>query len=204
MKTVEPPKLTFPPEEAACLKSYYERARIILEYGSGGSTWLGASLPGKYIMSVESDRHWAVSLQHMLDVADLASPAIVWHVDIGPTGDWGRPLDDRAWQRFHLYALSIWDQPFLCHPDLILIDGRFRPACVAAACLRISCPVTVLFDDYVNRPHYHVVERFVRPERILGRMAIFQLAPGSISPDNWTDLIGLFGQTNYASDDASE
>jgi hypothetical protein len=190
--------LTMPPEEAAFLRSRYGTARIILEYGSGGSTWLAASLPGKYVVSVESDRRWALSMQDRIDGAGLPSPAVIWHVDIGPTGLWGRPVDDRAWSRFHRYPLAVWDQPFLPdHPDLILIDGRFRPACLVAACLRITRPVTVLFDDYMDRPRYHGVERIVRPERSVGRMAVFEIEPGLVQPHQWTELFDLFNQTSF-------
>lgn len=193
-QSVEPPKLTLPPKEAAYLRSHYERASTILEYGSGGSTWLGASLPGKYIMSVESDERWAADIREKIEQGGLPSAAIIWYVNVGPTGPWGRPIDDRAWKRFHLYPLSVWDQSFMRHPDVILIDGRFRAACFAAACLRISRPTTVLFDDYADRPRYHAVERIVRPVEMVGRMAVFHLKPGLIPPDQWTNVIGLFGQ----------
>lgn len=188
--------LTFPDAEAAFVRRHYKKARVILEYGSGGSTQLAASMPGKFVMSVESDRRWALNLQRELDQAGLTSPAIVWHVDIGPTGRWGRPETSEYWQRFHLYPLSIWSEPFFRHPDLILVDGRFRPACIAAACLRIQKPVTVLFDDYVTRPKYHVVERLVKPVEIVGRMARFELTPDLARKSDMALLVGLFSEVS--------
>jgi hypothetical protein len=169
--------LTLPPREAALLSTEYARARVILEYGSGGSTLLAARQPGKLVFSVESDRRWAEDLQLGLDREAPPSPAVIYPVDIGPTGDWGRPRDDRAWRRFHRYPLAIWDEPFFRHPDVVLIDGRFRAACLVTVCLRITRPVTVLFDDYANRPAYHAVERLARPAAIVGRMARFDLSP---------------------------
>lgn len=183
--------LTFPPEEAALVRETYAAARVILEYGSGGSTMLGASMPGKYVISVESDWAWAVNLQRQIDGAALPSPAVVWHVDIGQTGRWGRPVDDAAWQRYHHYPLSVWSEPFFRHPDVILIDGRLRPACLVAAAVRITRPVTVLFDDYVGRPAYHVVEQVARPVATIGRMAEFRLEPGTASPSVQDLLIEL-------------
>lgn len=194
-------KLSFPEAEAALVRERYAAARVILEYGSGDSTVLAAEMPGKYVMSVESDRDWAISLQSWLHDARLPSPAIVWHVDIGPTGRWGRPLDDSAWQRFHRYPLQIWSEPFFRHPDVILIDGRFRPACLVAACLRIEQPATVLFDDYTDRPSYQaVVERLMKPERTVGRIAEFQIVPQAWP--NWAhDLLqDLCTQASYAAD----
>lgn len=174
---VDWPVLTFPEAEANHLRAAYKAATVILEYGSGGSTVLAANLPGKLVISVESDRDWAISLERQFNAVSLPSPAIVWHADIGPTGEWGRPVSEDAWQKFHRYPTSVWVQPFFRHPDLILIDGRFRPACFVTACLRISRPVTVLFDDYTERPVYHVVEKLAKPLRIIGRMAEFRIEP---------------------------
>jgi hypothetical protein len=171
------PELTLPEAEAFRLHEAYEAARVILEYGSGGSTVLASRLPGKLVFSVESDLNWALELQRKLDRAHLPSPAILYHADIGPTGKWGRPVDESSWRKFHRYPTAIWSEPFFRHPDVILIDGRFRPACFVTACLRISQPVILLFDDYVDRPSYHVVERLAKPVRLIGRMAEFRVEP---------------------------
>ena len=171
--------LTLPPAEAAHVREHYAAATVILEYGAGGSTLLASAMPGKLIFSVESDWHWARRLQEHIDQSGLPSPAIVHHVDIGPTGRWGRPLNDSKWQNYHHYPLQIWSQPFFRDPDLILIDGRLRPACLVAACLRARKPVTVLFDDYTPRPNYHIVEKMLTPVRIIGRMAEFRIEPQS-------------------------
>ena len=54
----ERPQLTLPPAEAEMVRRYYDKAGVILEYGSGGSTVLAGDMPGKVITSVESDRAW--------------------------------------------------------------------------------------------------------------------------------------------------
>lgn len=171
------PELTFPDDEAELVQSCYEEAEVILEYGSGGSTVFGAHLPGKLILSVESDPDWARDLQTKIDNANLPSPVILYHADIGPTGPWGRPVDETHWRLFHRYPTAIWSQHFFRDPDLVLIDGRFRPACFVTTCLRTKKPVTVLFDDYANRPAYHVVEKLMKPTRVVGRLAQFHVKP---------------------------
>lgn len=188
-----------PELETAHLHEAYAKARIILEYGSGGSTVWAARQPNKLIFSVESDRNWATDLQNKLDQSDLPSPAIIYYADIGPTGAWGRAVDDTEWKKFHRYPTAIWSEPFFRHPDLILIDGRFRPACLVNACLRITRPVTVLFDDYTNRPAYHVVEKLIKPRQLIGRMAEFHLEPQDWP--SWTPdfLIGLCNEATYSS-----
>ena len=169
--------LSFPPDVARLVRDRYAAATVILEYGSGGSTLLAAGLPGKLIFSVESDRAWALALQTRIDLANLPSPVTIQHTDIGPTGRWGRPLDDSHWHQYHHYPLRIWSEPWFRQPDLILIDGRFRAACLVAACLHVTRPTTVLFDDYTDRPAYHVVERLVKPVRTVERMAEFYIEP---------------------------
>ena len=193
-----PTTLTFPDAEAELLRRHCARARVILEYGAGGSTRLAAGMPGKLVLSVESDRDFAIGLQREIDAAALPSPAIVRYVDIGPTGAWGRPVDATHWERFHRYPLAIWDEPFFRHPDVVLIDGRFRPACLAATCMRITRPVTVLFDDYVERTAYHVVEKLAVPVETVGRMARFELAPGAVSAEATSALIGMFSEATYS------
>ena len=181
----------------------YAQARVILEYGSGGSTLHAARQPGKYVISVESDRMWAIRLQNRIDAECTPSPVVVHHVDIGPTGDWGRPLDTTHWARFHRYPTHVWAEPFFRHPDVVLIDGRMRAACFVATFLRISRPVTVLFDDYAGRAAYHVVEQLAPPLRLIGRMAEFIIEPGARPiwmHDLFNELIGdiaLAGQKHF-------
>ncbi len=192
------PELTLPVEEAARVRAAYEAADVILEYGSGGSTVLGARMPGKLVLTVESDFNWALDLQGWLDQANLPSAAIVHYQDIGQTGSWGRPVDCCDWRKFHHYPTKIWDAPFFRHPDVVLIDGRFRPACFATVALCIKKPVTVLFDDYRDRALYHAVEEISPPVAIIGRMAEFHLNPRVFSGEDFGYLMSLMTQVSYA------
>ncbi|MEL7301271.1 MAG: hypothetical protein AAFM92_12890 [Pseudomonadota bacterium] len=176
--TSHEPQLTFPDEELAFLKHHYGNARVILEYGSGGSTLYGARLPGRFIMSVESDEQWALNLQRWLDAEDLQGQGVIHFCDIGPTGMWGRPEGVAHWRKFYRYPSDIWSKTYFRDPDLVLVDGRFRAACFIATFLRIKKPTTVLFDDYVDRAAYHIVEKLARPAETRGRMALFRLEPG--------------------------
>ena len=180
--------LTFGPREAEVVRSLYAESRAILEYGSGGSTVLAATL-GKPVVSVESDKVWADRMTETLAAYPGAS---VHYADIGPTKDWGFPDGAEAAGCYHAYPLTVWDRPGFVAPDLVLIDGRFRAACLVATMLRTTEPVTVLFDDYLSRRFYHRVEALATLERMVGRMAIFTVAPGQIPPDLLTETIGWF------------
>lgn len=186
------PRLTLPGPEAALVSEAYGAAGVVLEYGSGGSTVLAAELPGKRVFSVESDPVWAGNLQAYLDAAGLAAGVSLHVADIGPTGDWGAPVGDEGWRRYHRYPLSVWDRADFRHPDVVLVDGRFRAACFVAVMVRITRPVTLLFDDYVGRKPYHRVETWAAPVSQVGRMARFQLEPRVFPSADITRIFELF------------
>ena len=186
-------KLTFTEDVTEFVTSQYAAVGAsggtILEYGSGGSTVLAAK-SGVRVLSVESDKAWAERLS--LHLAGISATAVVHHVDIGQTMEWGRPSSNAGARRYHRYALSVWDRPDLGVPDLVLVDGRFRASCVAAVMLRATRPTTVLFDDYVPRKYYHGIESLIRIEETIGRMVRFTVTPGPIPPDMMTEVIGWF------------
>lgn len=171
------PKPAMPPAEAEALRSAYAAAEVVLEYGAGGSTLMGAEGAGKVLFSVESDPAWVARLQDRFAANPPAARVHLHHVDIGPTQGWGQPADDSHWRNWASYPFSVWDRSDFRHPDVVLIDGRFRVACFMAVLASIDRPVTLLFDDYVNRPAYHFVERLVPPVGTIGRMALFEIEP---------------------------
>lgn len=193
------PQLTFPAEVAEYVRAIYSDASVILEYGSGGSTLLAGRMPGKTVITVENDLTWAKGMQRWIEQSALPSPPHIHAVDVGPTGAWARPKNAKAWKRFHQYPLQVWDEPFFQAPDVILIDGRFRIACFVTAFLRVRKPTIVLFDDYLDRPHYHVVERLATPSATVGRMARFDLLPLEEVPrDELTWLVASYNEVAYA------
>lgn len=173
------PTLTFPPAVADRVRQEYKAASVVLEYGSGGSTMLAADLPDLTLFSVESDRDWAAAMRERLVSSGLNRNVHLMYADIGPTREWGHPVarNLRDVPKYWRYPRSVWARPDFRHPDVILIDGRFRVACFLTAMTKIQRPTRVLFDDYTDRRNYHWIERFARPVDTVGRMAIFDLAP---------------------------
>lgn len=144
-----------------------------LEYGAGGSTKLAARIKSvQSIVSVESD-------QTFLDVEVLADSEIqqaildsrlnALPIDIGPTGEWGRPIDSSKSHLWPNYALSPYQQgrPL---PDLILVDGIFRVACCLTAALEAP-DATLLVHDYTLRPDYKILEEFFTIEEVVDTLA---------------------------------
>jgi len=134
------------------------QASSYFEYGAGESTKLAARQPGlKRIMSTESDR--AFIEQRLLSdeavAASVESGRLAFaDIDIGPTGKWGRPTDTSSKHKWPTYSGAIFtdDTPW----DLVLVDGLFRVACVAAALLH-SPQARVLVHDFWRRKRYRPV-----------------------------------------------
>lgn len=181
-ETLTRPALTLPPAEAAALLSAIARARTVLEYGAGGSTVLAAEA-GAEVWSVESDADWAAMMRVWFAANPPSRAVHVLHADIGPTRDWGHPRDESRLRHWPDYALAPWETPGFPHPDVVLVDGRFRLACFLAVAFHITRPVTLFFDDYVPRRGYHRAEEVAKPAALIGRMARFDLTPTPITPD---------------------
>lgn len=187
------PSIHMPEAEAAALEEAYRNARVIGEYGSGGSTALAARDCTARIRSIESDAAWVAQLQGWLDenAPEARGRVDLRHCDIGPTGAWGTPTAARFWRKFWTYPYALWAGGDF-DPDLVLIDGRFRTACLAATMLHCRQPLMVLFDDYTPRKHYHVVEELLPKPLLIGRMACFEVAPGLISREDMLRMIPWF------------
>jgi len=172
------PDTPFMPERNVnALAEAMRGAACYLEYGAGGSTVLASEIGVPNIVSIESDRAWRDRVSDK--VAGIGHPGLnIVHVDIGPTKRLGYPRGDAFRPNFRNYPQAGWQR---CgeaglSPDLVLIDGRFRLACILAALLNAKPGCKVLLDDYRHRRHYHRVERFAEPIRMIGRMAEFMVA----------------------------
>ncbi len=125
----------------------------LLEFGCGGST-LVAARQVRRIVSVDSDPVWLSKVQ--ADIAGEAVEFTPYHADIGPVGEWGYPTDEsriRDWPRYHT---QIW-RSMSGSPDAVLIDGRFRVACLLQSIIHCKPDCVFLFHDFRDRPHYHGV-----------------------------------------------
>lgn len=186
------PNIHMPPAEAEALRAAYGNARVIGEYGAGGSTAFAATECQARVLSIESDRDWVAKLQDWIAAQGVAPGRItVQHCDIGPTGPWGRPTNNNLWHKFWTYPYALWQDPGF-DPDLVLIDGRFRIACLAATMMLCRKPLTVLFDDYAERDYYHVVESIIPRAGLTGRLARFQVEPGQIQPAQFAEMLPWF------------
>jgi hypothetical protein len=158
-------------------------ARLYLEFGAGGTT-IAAENAGVPTISVESDAIFAKAVRHALGPAARVR---LLQIDLGPTKEWSLPIFVRPTER----RLALWrryvEAPFELLqdsndvPDFVLVDGRFRRACLLKAAFEASrrcAKVRVLVDDYFlpGREHYRSVEDWVGVPRRVGRAALFDLS----------------------------
>lgn len=195
-KSISRPELTLPPDEAKAVINAYGAASVILEYGSGGSTVLAAEMPGKVVFSVESSAEWLAGMQGYFALNPPLATVYLHHGDIGPTKEWGKPVNEKHIRQWPGYPLSVWDLPDFSHPDLVLIDGRFRAACFLTCLFKSTKPMTVLWDDYAERKFYHRVEELVKPVEMIGRMARFEIAPMAVPVDRLPWILDIYLRQN--------
>ena len=154
--------------------------RTYLEYGSGGSTVLASRFVQR-LFSVESDARFLQAVERKVRAIGSKSENHFLHADIGLTEFWGKPaftnLTPARLQRWSGYPQLPWKSLNTAGviPDLILIDGRFRVACMLECLIRLDGrDTTVCFDDYFDRESYAVVEQFADLVDRAGRMAVFR------------------------------
>ena len=163
------------PQGILLLKRHLKEARVFLEYGAGGSTILAAKIGVKNIYSVESDEIFLNAVKLKIKSCDYSIEIKDCFVDIGKTGDWGYPQEKSCIERWPMYCIAPWKvlQRDNCYPDVILIDGRFRVACFLISLFFSQVGTVILFDDYSDRKEYKIVEKYLIPSEMTGRMAKF-------------------------------
>ncbi len=164
------------PQGLALLELELERSRIYLEYGSGGSSILAVRKGVRKIYSVDSDAGFLKAVHAKIKTMGARRGSYVpLFADIGPTKAWGRPADESKATLWPQYISAPWDamRKKGHQPDLVLIDGRFRVASFLMTAMLASPGCVILFDDYFDRPYYHVIERHFQPVEKAGRLAKF-------------------------------
>lgn len=164
------------------------QAKVYGEYGCGASTrWVATQTEAK-IYAVDTAEMWVESVR--AEVGRRDSLSLHW-VNLGPLADWGRPVGFAKSSNFKEYTDWMWGQTQ--KPDLVLVDGRFRVCCFATSLRHAAEGTTIVFDDYTNRPHYHIVESLLPSSSTCGRQAIFKVPSRTeIAIDAVDDMINNF------------
>jgi hypothetical protein len=140
------------------------------EYGVGASTLWVARNTTAQIIGVDTSLEWAQRVNDAINGICVSSR--LFHVDVGPVGDWGMPLSYQKRGAIDVYINGPWSMNGLL-PDTVLVDGRFRVACFLSSLLAGRPGTKILFDDYRDRRYYHCVEEFCEVDQMCGRQALF-------------------------------
>ena len=159
---------------------YLDNSKNYFEYGSGGSTYQ-ASIRNNIIKiySVESDKEWYNILQNKIKSNNF----IYFYNEMNTRpNNWGYPGKNSTLEQHKNYSnfminLTKDEQKSI---DFILIDGRFRVACCLKCFDIINSDCLIAFDDFLDRPHYHVVLNYydIVEKTIDNRMVILQKKKG--------------------------
>jgi hypothetical protein len=170
--------LAMTPAEQGLLVSFLRCSQHYLEFGSGGSTVAAAAHVGQSVVSVDSSDVWQAKVaQSCVAVGARIAPTLI-HVNIGPTRDWGYPLDETHKALWPDYVSTVWEYAEARASDLCLIDGRFRVASFISVLLHCSPLVTIMFHDFPERTPYHVVRQFADEIASNGSLTVFRPSAG--------------------------
>lgn len=178
-------------------KNNIARSSCFLEYGCGGSTLYAANIAKvRNIISVDTSKEWIDNVYSSL--SGVESRLLLQFCDLGPIREWGTPVNRDKSENFWQYMVAPWrvanEQRLI--PDTILIDGRFRVASFLYSLLSSRKGTLIMFDDYFDRPHYFVVEKFCGLHEKHGRMGVF-LADNNYSTSDMVSAIAEYS-TNWA------
>ena len=161
------------------------KEKIVLEFGSGGSTFL-FSQSAKFITSVESDQYFSRVIEGSIRKDGKMEKTHIYWASIGPTKSYGQPLVllERVFRhRYINYSNRIFQESeYARNAELVFIDGRFRVACAMSSLLNIKQDFMIVVDDYFDRPEYSEIANVLGlPKTLVGNTALFEVKVGSIN-----------------------
>ena len=141
------------------------------EYGCGKSTLYLLENFDIPVYSVDSSLDWVNKVKKQNKNNNLN----INYINIGKVleNSKGRPDDYSMRENFIKYANDIWDRKE--KPNFVLIDGRLRVLCFLVSLKRCNTGTKIVFDDYIKRKNYHIVEELIKPTSNDGRQCLFEV-----------------------------
>lgn len=112
--------------ELIMFNTYINDIKHYYEFGVGGSTVYVYNNTDATIEGVDSSRTWITKVASLCPDTTRIN---LHHVNIGTTGAWGFPNGEERRNNWPDYSNSI--NSVVKEPELVLVDGRFRVACIA-------------------------------------------------------------------------
>lgn len=150
----EVPSITL--QAKAWLEAHLQPDMSVFEYGSGGSTLFFAKRVKK-LVSVEHDKYWYEKVSKRLSGLKflgceytllLREPEKETSVKLSSDGleNYRSTVEEYESMSFEKYVRSIDEYPDGCF-DLVFVDGRARPSCIARALNKIRSGAFLMLDN---------------------------------------------------------
>lgn len=139
----------------------------VFEWGSGGSTLFFLDR-GAHVVSVEHWEPWAHTVAEHTDPNEHGSRLVLQAIPADGNAPAGHDpanylrctsTDGKDYRRYVEYMTTVY--PVAHTFDLVLVDGRARPACAWAAVHRMKPGGFIVLDDS-QRLHYQPVQQALR------------------------------------------
>ncbi len=160
--------------EGKLLRSFMRCSSNYLEFGCGGSTCLAVELVKGSVVSIDSSYEWLDKVDLECKRREGVTSPVLHHVDIGPTGDWGYPVDLNTRDMWPNYHQDIWKTDNSRQADMYLVDGRFRVACFMQILFHCRSNPVIGIHDFASREKYHVIKEVAREIATAEDLSIFQ------------------------------
>ncbi len=165
-------------DERALFDKVIKNSKVYLEFGMGGSTFRALQKSRAQIYSVDSNPEWIKKMQEYYLIRRMERKRLLlFYADIGPTKDWGAPIDNNARELFPGYSALIFNGPIKGTIDTVFIDGRFRIACTLKTILECypHHPPIIMIHDFWNREPYHVLLHYLTEQSRAGTLGVFTI-----------------------------
>lgn len=157
------------------------KKKIILEYGSGGST-IQFIKSKKKVYSVESNPDFYKYMNSITLVKKATEKSLfLKFINLGDTDSWGRPLSLERKENWPDYYSEVWKDIVLNENkvDVVFIDGRFRVCCCVYSIIKIlenNWKETIfMIHDFWNRKEYFVLLKFLDEIESKSRLGVFAI-----------------------------
>jgi SAM-dependent methyltransferase len=174
------PWVTFPAIEY--LENRLKPGHRVFEWGSGGSTLFFANRAAK-VISVEHESEWHTAVAEKLEKSAYVAKVqnILAEPDKTPSSDWrfssgAANLGDRSFEDYVRQIERYEEGSF----DLVIVDGRARMGCLAAALGKVVPGGAVMLDN-ANYPRYAKRLAALRANELSGWKEVRLAGPGPYS-----------------------
>ena len=172
-------------------------ARHYLEFGCGGSTFHTLKYSRAKVYSIDSDRLWLDELMtyRYIRLQERRSRWQPGYVNIGPVEHWGYPRKDADKEMFPEYSSNVFNFIQPDKIDRVLVDGRFRVACVLQTIIHChqNPDIQIFIHDFWIRSTYHRVLDFLVEMHRVETAGIFTIR----NPVDFNRVNDLYDEYKY-------